>query len=174
MSKAGLLAFCLALATSPAAAVELTYHFEGEIVAARTRSRPTSPFDPLLGRTFTGSFTFDSDDVDTFSPGRSNFYPATRSRFTIDDANFVEFMSFGAPPLIVADNGLFLSADTSETPGHEAVWDFENVDVGESFAGVHLSFFESDVPEAIIEKLNDGTLTENFFTEEGSGASCGT
>jgi hypothetical protein len=165
--KVFLLALFLLLAASRSPAVELSYRYSGEIVAAQTAFQGSSPFDPLEGRAFSGSFTFDSDDLSSFSPGMSNFYPATSADFLIDGANFVQFTSFDWPPLIVDDNGLFLSADTSATTGHVADWTFEGVDVGESIVGVYLSFFESGLPETIIEKLNEGTLTATDFTETG-------
>ena len=145
----------------------ITYHYSGEIFWAVTRFSSSSPFEDLVGQEFSGSFTFDTDEIDALIPGFTNFYPAISSDLFIDPTHFIDFINFDAPPLIIRGDDLLVSADSSPTQGHEVDWTFGGIDVARTRVGLELSFLGAPSAQYIFDGLNDGSLVNGDFTEFG-------
>ncbi len=142
-------------------AFPITYNYSGRIIKTYT-----SLFMPLEGQEFSGSFTYDTDDIDLYISGLSNFYPAINSTLLINPGNYVNFTNFDWHPLIITDTTLEAFADNSSTQGHDVDWLLDSVDLEQTSIGLSLGFFGAPSPEFIFDGLTNGTLSESDFLSE--------
>lgn len=144
----------------------ITYNYSGDIIWARAFSQSSSTFESLIGREFSGSVTFDTEDMDWYVPDFSNYYPATSANFFINTSNKIEFSHFDASPLIVNDTSLSVVAGSSATQGHEYTWALDGIDIDSASFTFVLHFGGTPTNQSIRDGLTSGTLNNDDFSRE--------